>query len=107
MADALKVEAAVAITAAANPVTMLRIMMLLLLLGDAPQPLSAKLGSSHWVAACGIVARCSDSGTRAPKIKQRCSLPRWRRLDADERNRAARCRRHRGGDVSASPCLLS
>jgi hypothetical protein len=30
MADALKVEAAVAIAAAANPITMLRIMMLLL-----------------------------------------------------------------------------
>jgi len=57
MADALKVEAAVTIAAVANPITMLRIMMLLLLSGDAPQPLSVKLGSSRPVAACGIVAR--------------------------------------------------
>jgi len=62
MADALKVEAAVAIAAAANPVTMLRIMMLLLLSGDAPQPLGMKLGSSHRVAACGIVARRGTAG---------------------------------------------
>ena len=62
MADALKVEAAVAIAAAANPVTMLRIMMLLLLSGDAPQPLRMKLGSSHRVAACGIVARRGTAG---------------------------------------------
>jgi hypothetical protein len=62
MADALKVEAAVTIAAVANPITMLRIMMLLLLSGDAPQPLSTKLGSSHRVAACGIVARRGTAG---------------------------------------------
>jgi hypothetical protein len=30
--------------------------------GDAPQPLSMKLGSSHPVAACGIVARRGTAG---------------------------------------------
>jgi hypothetical protein len=63
MADALKVEAAMAIAAAANPVSMLRIMMLLLLSGDAPQPLSTKLGNYRRVAACGVVARPGTAGS--------------------------------------------
>src|SRR5258707_292370 len=41
-ADALNVEPAVAIAAAANPIAILCIMMLLHLLGDAPQPFRIK-----------------------------------------------------------------
>jgi hypothetical protein len=64
MADALNVEPAVMIAAAAKPIAILRIMMLLHLLGDAPQPFRVK--PQRLRLSCSVRQYLSVSRLRNP-----------------------------------------
>src|SRR5258706_15637362 len=73
-ADALNVEPAVMIAAAAKPIAILRIMMLLHLLGDAPQPFRIKpqrlrLRLQRAAVSLGVPA----SESQPQRSKWRCS----------------------------------
>jgi hypothetical protein len=90
MADALNVEPAVIIAAAAKPIAILRIMMLLHLLEDAPQPFRIK--PQRLRLSCSVRQYRSVSRLRNPSPKDRSGdvrLAMWPRLHVDERNRAA------------------